>query len=84
MCLNLGVPPPESKDAPLLPNQTTIMQILMIIVLICAPVMLFVKPIYECYKYKKEDHRASNAGSREEHLIEKPHLAINEGGQMVA
>lgn len=85
MCLNFGIPPPGTKDAPLVPNQSFVMQLLLIIVLICVPLMLFVKPIYENMKHKKEDHepKASMISSREEPLMEKPHLAINEGGHMV-
>lgn len=56
MCLNLGVQPPGSKDQPFVSNQTITMQILLLLVIVCVPIMLFVKPIYENAKFKKEDH----------------------------
>lgn len=66
MCLNFGSP--QGNDTPLLTNQTEIMRTLLIIVLICVPIMLFVKPIYEFIKMKAH-HRES--------------IRIVEGGQQV-
>jgi V-type H+-transporting ATPase subunit a len=54
MCLNFGEQPdPKLRETELLPNQPLIMKTLLIIALVCVPIMLFVKPIYE---NSKHDH----------------------------
>lgn len=78
MCLNFGVQPPESTDAPLIANQTWIMQTLLVLVLVCVPTMLFVKPVYENNKHKKEDHKTSPIIKREPE-VDRQYVAINEG-----
>ena len=53
------------------------MQILLVLVLICVPTMLFVKPVYENIQHKK--HKADSNDVKEQPLIERQHYAINEG-----
>lgn len=57
------------------------MQRLLIIALICVPVMLYAKPIYEHLEHKKhmksEDHSPIKAGA-EEGLLSKHHSEGND------
>ena len=48
MCLNMGEQrDPNLVETDLIPYQPLIMKILLCIALVCVPLMLFVKPIYE-------------------------------------
>lgn len=58
------------------------MQILLILVIICVPIMLFVKPIYENAHHKKEAHKEHELEViRESHYqpLAGGNFAINEG-----
>lgn len=56
MGLNFGEPGEAKPETPLFDHQTLIMKILLITVLVCVPLMLYVKPIWEYRKIKKEHH----------------------------
>ncbi len=54
MCLGFGEQKDDkTKETELLDNQPLIMKSLLIIALICVPIMLFVKPIYQNSQNKK-------------------------------
>ena len=62
MVLGLGEQSdPRLKERDLIPYQTDIMRFLLILVLISAPVMLLVKPIYERSKMQKEPEKLHEA-----------------------
>ena len=56
MGLNFGEPPSGKPETKIFENQTTIMQVLLIVVLASVPLMLFVKPVYEYSQAKKHHH----------------------------
>jgi hypothetical protein len=37
-------------------NQDGIQKVILVIVFVCVPIMLLVKPIYEIYQHKKHQH----------------------------
>jgi len=53
MGLNFGEPNPAKLETPLFANQSLTMRYLLITVLVCVPLMLYVKPIYEYSQIKK-------------------------------
>lgn len=71
MVLGLGEQKdPKMKERDLIENQTAIMRILLVIVLICAPVMLLVKPLHARAQMQKEE--------KVTHHEEKMYVAIND------
>lgn len=52
MFLNFGELPPGATDTPFISNQTFWMRFLLATIVICVPVMLYVKPVYE-YNHAK-------------------------------
>ena len=73
MCLNFGVQSdPRLKETDILPNQSTWMQTMLITALICAPLMLFVKPFYENSKHshqEKQPKQSTVTASVKEELL---------------
>jgi V-type H+-transporting ATPase subunit a len=68
MCLGLGEQDPSNFETEVLPNQPIIMKTLLMISLVCVPLMLFVKPIYENHKHKQshylvEEHHEAYTGN---------------------
>lgn len=72
MCLRFGEPDPASNETPLIDNQTQIMQLLMMLALISAPIMLFVKPIYEHSKQGKNHNNHHVADDNNERFAVNP------------
>jgi len=75
MCLNFGDPQPGNETS-LIANQATVMKALLITVLICVPLMLYVKPIVLYKQQKKHDKKQVKAHVEEELLPkeeEHPH-----------
>lgn len=57
MALGMGIPPPESRDLPIVgsqPVQTFMMQLMMVIVVFCVPIMLCTKPIVIAMRHKDD------------------------------
>ena len=63
MCLNFGVQQPTQPETELLPQQTTVMRVMLITAMICSPIMLFVKPIYEHHQLKHGEKKAQRRSS---------------------
>ena len=74
MMLNFGKS--ETGETELMPYQIPIMNFLLAIVLICVPLMLFVKPVYESIVAKRHHH--GNAQIVQDG--QQVYTAINEGG----
>jgi len=58
MCLGVGVPAPNNHESPLFETQelqTQIMQILLLVVILCVPLMLCVKPIWASVSHKSHE-----------------------------
>jgi len=47
MVLGFGESDPRVREAPLIDNQTLVMRIMLITAILCAPIMLLVKPLHE-------------------------------------
>jgi V-type H+-transporting ATPase subunit a len=80
MCLGFGEQSdPSLKESDLIPYQSEIMKLFILIAIFCVPLMLLVKPV--CQRKASKEHEAKVKAIEDENKNQAVYTALNEGGE---